>query len=265
VVQAFLTVVVAAPLGRHLEGVDFEVRRHREVQHVPRPDDANTHRHRTLTDRLVRLRIDRYLQAWVAVVAICVTGCRVAGDHLPQADRLEGQHNHERDTQENRAGGQALKQATNLHPDVVFEMVVYHNVACVGVGHRLVGCWLHMAQAVESIFFVMLRQFGLGLRLRLGLRLGLRLRLGAGGYRCCCQLLFELLGALEQCGTLLCSPNGYLSSRGRCQNRWHSLVNCDHGDSTTSRFDSPRARDISVPCVRCAAASDAARHQPQLT
>jgi hypothetical protein len=23
------------------------------------------------------------------------------------------------------------------------------------------------------------------------------------------------------------------------QNRWHSLVSCDHGDSTTSRFDSP--------------------------
>eukprot|EP01047_Picozoa_sp_COSAG01_P033667 COSAG01_NODE_2487_length_7592_cov_4.423328_2_plen_137_part_00 len=36
-----------------------------------------------------------------------------------------------------------------------------------------------------------------------------------------------------------CRQNGYLSSRGGCQNRWHSLVNCDHGDSTTSRFDSP--------------------------
>jgi hypothetical protein len=30
--------------------------------------------------------------------------------------------------------------------------------------------------------------------------------------------------------------NGYLSRRGGCQNRWHSLVNCDHGDSTTSRI-----------------------------
>jgi hypothetical protein len=36
-----------------------------------------------------------------------------------------------------------------------------------------------------------------------------------------------------------CSPNGYLSSRGGCQNRWHSLLNCEHGDSTTSRFDPP--------------------------
>jgi hypothetical protein len=38
---------------------------------------------------------------------------------------------------------------------------------------------------------------------------------------------------------LACSQNGYLSSRGGCQNCWHSLVDCDHGDSTTSRFDSP--------------------------
>jgi hypothetical protein len=36
-----------------------------------------------------------------------------------------------------------------------------------------------------------------------------------------------------------CSQKGYLSSRGGYQNRWHSLVSCDHGDSTTSRFDSP--------------------------
>jgi hypothetical protein len=39
-----------------------------------------------------------------------------------------------------------------------------------------------------------------------------------------------------------CSQNGYLSSRGGCQNRWHSLVNCDYGDSTSSRFDSPPGR-----------------------
>jgi hypothetical protein len=39
-----------------------------------------------------------------------------------------------------------------------------------------------------------------------------------------------------------CSQNGYLSSRGGCQKRWHSLVNCDHGDSTTSRLDSPPRR-----------------------
>jgi hypothetical protein len=36
-----------------------------------------------------------------------------------------------------------------------------------------------------------------------------------------------------------CSPNGYLSSRGGCQNRRHSLVHCDHSGSTSSRFDSP--------------------------
>jgi hypothetical protein len=38
---------------------------------------------------------------------------------------------------------------------------------------------------------------------------------------------------------LACSQNGYLLGRGGCQHRWHSLVNCDHGDSTSSRFDSP--------------------------
>jgi hypothetical protein len=37
----------------------------------------------------------------------------------------------------------------------------------------------------------------------------------------------------------LLQSNGYLSSRGGCQHRWHALVKCDHGDSTTSRFDSP--------------------------
>eukprot|EP01049_Picozoa_sp_SAG25_P002945 SAG25_NODE_160_length_13390_cov_9.002708_13_plen_90_part_00 len=38
-----------------------------------------------------------------------------------------------------------------------------------------------------------------------------------------------------------CSQNGYLLSRGGCQYRWHSLVSCDHGNSTTGRFDSPSA------------------------
>jgi hypothetical protein len=37
----------------------------------------------------------------------------------------------------------------------------------------------------------------------------------------------------------VCSQHGYLSSRGGGPNRWHPLDNCDHGDSTTSRFDSP--------------------------
>jgi hypothetical protein len=36
-----------------------------------------------------------------------------------------------------------------------------------------------------------------------------------------------------------CSQNGYSLSRGGCPNRWHALVNCDHGDSIASRFDSP--------------------------
>jgi hypothetical protein len=44
-----------------------------------------------------------------------------------------------------------------------------------------------------------------------------------------------------------CSQNGYLSSRGGCQNRWHSLVNCDLGDSINSRFDSPPAPPRSLP------------------
>jgi hypothetical protein len=30
--------------------------------------------------------------------------------------------------------------------------------------------------------------------------------------------------------------NGYLLRRGGCQNRWHSLVNCNHDDSASSRF-----------------------------
>jgi hypothetical protein len=48
------------------------------------------------------------------------------------------------------------------------------------------------------------------------------------------------LGELGRLPLLLdherCGQNGYLSSRGGCPNRWHSLLNCDHGDSTTSRF-----------------------------
>jgi hypothetical protein len=46
------------------------------------------------------------------------------------------------------------------------------------------------------------------------------------------------------------SQNGHLSSRGGCQDRWHSLVNCNHGDSTTSRCDSPgtNGRAIESPC-----------------
>jgi hypothetical protein len=51
-------------------------------------------------------------------------------------------------------------------------------------------------------------------------------------------------GALARKGASIvarssCSQNGCLSSRGGCQKRWHSLVSCDHGDSTTSRSDSP--------------------------
>jgi hypothetical protein len=39
-------------------------------------------------------------------------------------------------------------------------------------------------------------------------------------------------------GDAIRSQNGYLPSRGGSQNRRQSLVNCDHGDPTTSRFDS---------------------------
>jgi hypothetical protein len=52
-----------------------------------------------------------------------------------------------------------------------------------------------------------------------------------------------------------CGQSGYLTSRGGWQNRWHSLVNCDHGHSTTSRFDSPaRSRRHRLGGVRVAAA-----------
>jgi hypothetical protein len=66
-----------------------------------------------------------------------------------------------------------------------------------------------------------------------------------------------------------CSQNSYLWRRGGCQNRWHSLVHCDHDDSTTSRFDSPgraaapRARTMAgtsvavPPCTTCCRAFDA--------
>eukprot|EP01047_Picozoa_sp_COSAG01_P076723 COSAG01_NODE_13572_length_1566_cov_1.222222_2_plen_125_part_00 len=47
-------------------------------------------------------------------------------------------------------------------------------------------------------------------------------------------------------GGASCSQNGYLLSRGGCQTRWHSLVNFDHGDSTTSHVDSPRRRPQGV-------------------
>jgi hypothetical protein len=35
--------------------------------------------------------------------------------------------------------------------------------------------------------------------------------------------------------------SGSLLGRGGCQHRGQSLANCDHGDSTTGRFDSPVA------------------------
>eukprot|EP01047_Picozoa_sp_COSAG01_P009465 COSAG01_NODE_389_length_17708_cov_111.404452_5_plen_209_part_00 len=45
-----------------------------------------------------------------------------------------------------------------------------------------------------------------------------------------------------------CVQNGYLLRRGGCQNRWHSLVNRDHGDSTTTgRFDSPPGASAGRP------------------
>ena len=45
--------------------------------------------------------------------------------------------------------------------------------------------------------------------------------------------------AAPACARPPCGQNGYLSSRGGYPNRWHSPVSCDHGDSTTSGFDSP--------------------------
>jgi hypothetical protein len=39
-----------------------------------------------------------------------------------------------------------------------------------------------------------------------------------------------------------CSQNGWLLRRGGCHKCCHSLENCDHGDLTASRFDSPRKK-----------------------
>jgi hypothetical protein len=62
--------------------------------------------------------------------------------------------------------------------------------------------------------------------------------------RCFSHLRLELerRGVRGDGVLVLRSHNGYLSSRGGRQHRWHSLVSCDHGDSTTSRFDSPAPR-----------------------
>jgi hypothetical protein len=50
----------------------------------------------------------------------------------------------------------------------------------------------------------------------------------------------------------LLQSNGYLSSRGGCQHRWHALVKCDHGDSTTSRFG--RTAPLSAAAAACSCA-----------
>jgi hypothetical protein len=62
-----------------------------------------------------------------------------------------------------------------------------------------------------------------------------------------------------------CSQDGYLLRRGGCQNRWHSLLNCDHGDSTTSRFDSPRACAPAAAAVVALAAALAAASSSSLS
>jgi hypothetical protein len=59
--------------------------------------------------------------------------------------------------------------------------------------------------------------------------------------RVCAHLHVGEGGHHEAAEPTPCSQHGYLSSRSGCHNRWHSLMNCDHGDSTTSRFDSPNA------------------------
>jgi hypothetical protein len=61
-----------------------------------------------------------------------------------------------------------------------------------------------------------------------------------------------------------CVQKGYSLSRGGCQNRRHSLVNCDHGDSMASRFDSP-PRGLARPCRpagRARRRGTACRHPP---
>jgi hypothetical protein len=54
-----------------------------------------------------------------------------------------------------------------------------------------------------------------------------------------CDSGTSTLPAQEVSAFACCSQHGYLSSRGGCHKRWRSLVNCDHGDSTTNRWDSP--------------------------
>ena len=80
-----LAVIVAAPLRRHLEGIDFKVSRKREVQYMPRPDDANTDWHRACRYRPVRLGIDWSAQAGVGVVAVGISIFWIARDHLHAA------------------------------------------------------------------------------------------------------------------------------------------------------------------------------------
>jgi hypothetical protein len=46
------------------------------------------------------------------------------------------------------------------------------------------------------------------------------------------QHVLPLLESVQVSGPLR------LLSRGGCQKRWHSRVNCDHGDATPSRFAS---------------------------
>jgi hypothetical protein len=54
--------------------------------------------------------------------------------------------------------------------------------------------------------------------------------------------------------------NGYLLRRGGGQNRWHSLVNCNHGDSSSSRFGLTLVASLCAqPCRAACACSRALR------
>jgi hypothetical protein len=48
-----------------------------------------------------------------------------------------------------------------------------------------------------------------------------------------------------------CVHKSWLLSRDGCQNRWQSLINCDHGDSITSLCDSPAAVAAAHRCCCC--------------
>jgi hypothetical protein len=61
---------------------------------------------------------------------------------------------------------------------------------------------------------------------------------------------------VDTCSAAVTPPR--LLSRGGCHNRWHSLANCDHRDSTTSRT-------CSAAVAVAPAAAESTEPSPSLT